>query len=584
MRVRTGTPGRTRASTRLQSHPAQVDGSTATFSTLSAAPWLVLGKTLLGYMRSSTDEQDRSCPQQVREVARFWMAQGKLQGTATLPERTTPARGVYVDEGYSGWKTALDERPASESLLAYCAAHPQPSARPGVITLWALSRLGRFPDGPMEAFHWLYHFHRLGWRFWSLSEGDLACNDEDRLLKVLKIALHSEKDTASSEDKARGVVRGKRHLRDHGFWQGSFPPFGYDRWAARVAGAEIEWLEPLAVGKRNGFADPDVHTILKPNADAGFVRQIFTWAAEGDGGSIISLAEICARMNATGARPYISRHGTPHGKAWYPSTVSRVLSNEGYLGIQLDAAGKEYPARWEALIDRATWHAVRARLRDNAARPRAVNTPYVLTGLLVCAACGARYGGERLQTKQGVLTYYRTGRVPGTPKCTACTARVRADVVEPALIAAVAAFADAPEVARAVTEEEGLRSGQRTRVSERRRVLRAERDAAQAEVTRLLDLAGLGGEVARQARERIQAANHDVARLTAALDHVEHASGTVPSLGVLQQQARQFDTLFAEASMAERKVLLRCFLVQVEVDTPGEALTVHYRRPAGVPR
>ena len=556
----------------------------AAFTALQDAPWLVPGDTLLAYCRASTDEQDRSCPQQVRDVAAFWTTQGKLPHTATLPACTAPTRGTYVDDGYSGFKTALDERPASIALLEFCAAHPQPPDRPGIITVWALSRLGRFPDGPMEAFHWVYRFHRMGWRLWSITEGDFACTDEDRLLKVLKFALYSEKDTASSEDKSRSVARGKRDLREHGLWQGSFPPFGYDRWAARVSATSIEWLEPLTVGKRNGYADPDVHTLLKPNADAVHVRQIYQWAAAGEGGSIVSLADICARMNATSARPYITRHGQPHGKAWYPSTVSRVLSNEAYLGIQLDAAGTEYPARWEALIDRVTWQGVRMRLRENAARPRAVNTPYVLTGLLVCAACRARYWGERLSTPHGVVTYYRTGRVPGRPQCAACIARVRADVVEPALIAAVSSMADAPEVRQAIAEEDDERSGHGARVGARRRTLLSQREAAKQEVTRLLDLAGLGGEAALQARARLEVANHDMARLTAALEHVDVGAGTTPTISALQHQARHFDRLFAQASMEERKRLLRCFLVQVEVDTPGEALTVHYRRPVGVTR
>jgi DNA invertase Pin-like site-specific DNA recombinase len=559
----------------------KVRSSTA-LTALTDAPWLALGDTLLGYFRSSTDEQDRSCPQQVREVGRFWAEQGKVRDASVLTVRSGVEQGIYVDEGVSGWKTAPDHRPASAAMLAYCAAHPQPQSEPGVITVWALSRLGRFPDGPMEAFHWLYHFHRLGWRFWSLSEGDLACNDEDRLLKVLKIALHAEKDTASSEDKARGVVRGKRHLREHGLWQGSFPPFGYDRWAARVSSTKIQWIEPLPVGKRNAFADPAIHTLLRPNDDAPAVRQIYQWAAEGESGRTVSLAEICARMNGGTARPYVTRHGAPHGTGWWPSTVGRVLSNEAYLGIQLDAAGQEYPARWEALIDRATWRAVRLRLKDNATRPRAVNTAYVLTGLLTCAHCGSRLHGERLRNTAGVVLYYRTGRVPGTDKCSACTARLRADVVEPTLIAAICEFADDPAVLQAVADEQSMRSGHSTSRSARRQSLIAARDAAQAEITRLLDLAGMGGEVARQARERIAAANHDVARISEALERLAHSPSSAPTVHAWQQQARQFATLFESASMSERKMMLRCFVVRVDVDIPGESLTVHYRRLLGL--
>ena len=93
-----------------QAASSEVRTSTA-LTALTDAPWLVLGDTLLGYFRSSTDEQDRSCPQQVREVGRFWAGQGKVRDASVLTARSTAEQGIYVDEGFSGWKTSPDHRP-----------------------------------------------------------------------------------------------------------------------------------------------------------------------------------------------------------------------------------------------------------------------------------------------------------------------------------------------------------------------------------------------------------------------------------------------------------------------------------------
>ncbi len=114
--------------------------------------------------------------------------------------------------------------------------------------------------------------------------------------------------------------------------------------------------------------------------------------------------------------------------------MHRILTNETYTGthhfnVREAKAGRMRPrSEWVALqvpaiIERHLFERVQAMLADRNPRktpPRVVSGPILLTGLAVCASCGA---GMTLRTgKSGRYRYYAcaTRALKGTEQCDGC--------------------------------------------------------------------------------------------------------------------------------------------------------------------
>lgn len=83
---------------------------------------------------------------------------------------------------------------------------------------------------------------------------------------------------------------------------------------------------------------------------------------------------------------------TSTGAPWHPQTVTTLLDNPRHAGlIRLNGATRR--AAQPGIIDAATWEMFGAARRDRRRIGRPANTPYLLTGLLVCTACEHRMGG-----------------------------------------------------------------------------------------------------------------------------------------------------------------------------------------------
>jgi site-specific DNA recombinase len=114
----------------------------------------------------------------------------------------------------------------------------------------------------------------------------------------------------------------------------------------------------------------------------------------------VSLRAITRRLRETGAPTW-------SGRKWGHSSVRRMLTNETYAGVAhylrsrrqgqkrvLRAAEERIAITVPALIERAQWERVQARLAQNHGSGGPSSTAYLLKGLIWCA-CGRRMTGER---------------------------------------------------------------------------------------------------------------------------------------------------------------------------------------------
>ena len=143
------------------------------------------------------------------------------------------------------------------------------------------------------------------------------------------------------------------------------------------------------VGGRRAFGyESDGVTIRED--EAALIKQGFADVLAGE-----SLAEIARRWNASG-------HLTSRGKPWHRLAVKDVLTNPRHAGLrrhrphedrckirQNPELGITGAAEWDAITDEPTWRAAVRILCD----PSRLRTPRggkgLLTGVAVCAVCGA---------------------------------------------------------------------------------------------------------------------------------------------------------------------------------------------------
>lgn len=172
--------------------------------------------------------------------------------------------------------------------------------------------------------------------------------------------------------------------------------------------------------------DREGQRLVADPVQAATVREMFRWAATGDGllfpDGPPGPGRIAALLNRLGVPP-------ARGTAWHANTVRQMLRNRRYVGelVTFRTAlergrrrptppGEQIVVPVPALVDRATFEQAKANLaasgRRHQGKPR---YPYLLSGLLRCGLCGRALHGslQRLRRRTHPVdspTYACSGR------------------------------------------------------------------------------------------------------------------------------------------------------------------------------
>jgi hypothetical protein len=204
-------------------------------------------------------------------------------------------------------------------------------------------------------------------------------------------------DEYTSRENGKNVTRAMRESAKQGFWNGATPPLGYRIVEAERRGAKI---------KKRLDVDP---------VDAETVQLIFRLYAEGDGQSgPLGVKKVAEWLNAHG---YRTRKGATFGVG----PIHGILTNRCYAsgkwpyGVKNSRTGQLHDPSSIIEIDVPTivpleqFERVQARLAVNHPKvtpPRVVNGPILLTGLAVCASCGAGMTRTGTRRRDKVYSYY----------------------------------------------------------------------------------------------------------------------------------------------------------------------------------
>lgn len=243
--------------------------------------------------------------------------------------------GVFVDPGVSG--SSLD-RPGLAELIRAVEV-----GKGDVVLVYKLDRLSRSQRNIIYLLEDV--FQPAGVAFVSMQESfDTSTVYGKAMLGILSVFAQMEREVITER-----TMLGRSGRAEKGFFHGGgTDPIGYD------------------------YVDGQ---LVVNEEEAAQVRQVYELYAAG-----VSVSEITRRMDG-----YSTKHGGWH----HTSTVGNVLDNPLYSGtVRFD--GVAAPGVHEPIVPAALDAQVKER-RARVRRAVTVDTPYLLTGLIYCARCGARY-------------------------------------------------------------------------------------------------------------------------------------------------------------------------------------------------
>lgn len=248
--------------------------------------------------------------------------------------------GLFVDPGHSG--SSLD-RPAMERLIAGVEA-----GKYDVVLVYKLDRLSRSQKDTLYLIEDV--FMANGVDFVSMQESfDTTTIYGIAMVGILSVFSQMERSTIVERTMMGRAGRAEKGL----FHGGGTSPIGYD------------------------YVDGE---LVVNKAEAEQVRMVYDLYASG-----FSVTEITRRMDG---------YTTKHGDWSHTSTVGNVLDNPLYAGtIHFDGTTGE--GKHTAIIAPGVERIVKNRRERQRWSEAAGDSAYLLTGLIFCANCGARYFPNR---------------------------------------------------------------------------------------------------------------------------------------------------------------------------------------------
>lgn len=274
---------------------------------------------------------------------------------------------VFSDIDYSGYRNS-ERRPALGELVRRRNEFSS-------VVVPKLSRFGRSLKHLTQLFE---TFDSDGIALTFLDLGLDTSTSQGRLLRnVMGAFAEYESDVRSDYARAN-----HRRVRAEGRPWGGRPPFGY----------ELHPTERTYV----------VHVDRAP-----VVNAIFSSYLAGE-----SQYRIADDLNRSERR-------RPSGALWRGQQVGRILDNPAYAALCL-VDDDVVPARWEPIVDRETWDAVRRLRASQTVRTKQLRVPkggpFLLSGFIYCGCCTRKlYHRAKAKTQSGTYTcaLQGTGRCPG---------------------------------------------------------------------------------------------------------------------------------------------------------------------------
>ena len=383
----------------------------------------------VAYLRRSTDRQEHSIPDQKKAV------EGYAQ------EHGFQLVDFYVDDAVSGTST-LGRKAFQEMLAEAQRARCSWSA----IIVYDIKRFGRIDNDEAGYYRYLLRMHEVEVHY--VSESFTGDGTDDLLRPVKQWQARQE-----SKDLSKVTIRGQLSRAEGGWWMGGSPPVGYDLRYENDRGEFLLVVRYLQDGRKR-ILDERGRTMrmLQRGESLNTSRRDRALLVPGDP-KRVQIVQRIFRMYVDEGKGFnaiaetLNREGVPpirtsgwakiYTGRWAGSSIRAILLNRLYTGDMVwnrrsDArfykinqrravdrnqlgAGRLVPndeSEWivvpethEPLLSRHLFERARKRREERIGsrmqrgkRPtggwNGLRSRFVLTGLLVCDACGSRFQGR----------------------------------------------------------------------------------------------------------------------------------------------------------------------------------------------
>ena len=349
--------------------------------------------TAVGYVRCSTDLQEESPDQQKKEILAF------------ADRHAMVVVEWFLDFGKSG--TTFDQRPEFQRLRITVENKPKFKA----VICYDESRWGRAIDAEENTF-WRVYFRKRGVDVLLVKTSVDPKNEFAPMLKAFEGVQASQFSKKLSELTLRGA-------KDNGVYSnGGVAPYGYTRVAVNL---KTGFERPLADGEHSVRYQEKVRWAPGKAEEIETVRFIFGRRAEGVGYIVI-----VETLNQRAIPSPQRGRWRNRDQKWSIVSVKTIIENPAYYGaraynknsmssIVAQSIGRDpkshasYPhwknrkESWiivedahEAIVPKELWTKVNDFKRAPQTRSRnqyVYRSPYLLTGLMNCSACGFAFQG-----------------------------------------------------------------------------------------------------------------------------------------------------------------------------------------------
>jgi len=465
------------------------------------------------YTRISTDEEHQpfSLEAQAERLGSYVHSQDNWQ----LARR-------YTDQ-ISG---STLERPGLQQALADARAK-----RYDMLLVYRVDRLCRSVRALAQL---LEELDQAGVSFRSATEPFDTGTAAGRMM-VQMLGVFAEFERATLIDR---VIAGMERKAARGEWLGGHAPYGYR-------------------------LNRDTSLLEMDEAEAPVARLIFDLYAR-------------KHLGARGVASYLSRHGhrSRPGHLWSHVGVLGVLRNPVYVG-KIAFRDVEYEAPHAPLIEPEVFAQAQRLLRkrgDDASTRRSNTTDFLLSGLVVCAACGRRYIGTAAHGRSARYRYYTcfSRNRHGSQGCRSDV--LRADKLDEAVLESLLATYADTRLVKAAVDASRLKAAQRA-PSQRSELRRVEAEIAHAEaaVQRYYSAFESGGLPETRFLSRVQALETRLTELRARLDDLRESDRTevlvAPTAEVMRNVKETLRDAVLNGTPGQRKALLKELVVEVRVES-----------------
>lgn len=458
---------------------------------------------VFGYARVSTDNQleNYSIEEQTERLKAYCAAKGW-----TLLQ-------TYVDGGYSGGNT---DRPALQEMLSAIREN-----KIDAVVVYKLDRLSRSQKDTLTLIEDELLSH--GADFVSINENfDTSTPFGRAMIGILSVFAQLEKDQITERFTMGRIGRGKAGY----FHGGGNPPTGYDYIDGKLVVNEYEAMQ---------------------------VREVFS--------AFLGGRSINAIQKDLTAR-YTTR--------WTAAKVRNVLKNSLYTG-KVHFLGQEYQGIHEPIIEESAFRAAVQALSSferEAQKTTAQRTPfragYLLSGLVYCNRCGARYSANHGYYK----CYSRAKSSPKfivDPNCKNDNWAIEdLDALVCRQVDALVLHQDALDSLLAQTDQPKAVKIDKTR-------LRKRASEIDIQIERLIELYQFSAIPMSTLTEKVNTLSAEKKALQEQLD----APDEVPARELFQMAVSDYRTGFSDGDIAQKRALLSRLVERVTIE--GQSVEVHWR-------